>query len=54
MLNAESYMQRLICALRAAFGKRLVYVGLQGSYLRGEATEGSDIDPMVIIDDLSP
>ncbi|MBQ9141799.1 MAG: nucleotidyltransferase domain-containing protein [Lachnospiraceae bacterium] len=29
------------------FGDRLLYVGLQGSYLRGEATESSDIDIMV-------
>lgn len=28
-------------------------LGLQGSYLRGEATENSDIDIMVVIDDLS-
>ena len=53
MYNAEDYMNRLIEALKDAFGKRLIYVGLQGSYLRGEATENSDIDPMVVIDQLS-
>ena len=47
-------MNGLIGALRSAFGERLIYVGLQGSYLRGEATETSDIDPMVVIDQLSP
>jgi len=50
MLNADSYMKELIAALRATFGDRLIYVGLQGSYLRGEATETSDIDAMVVID----
>lgn len=53
MFNAEEYMRQLVSALREQFGSRLTYVGLQGSYLRGEATEDSDIDPMVVIDDLS-
>ena len=53
MVNAETYMRDLIAALQNTFGTRLVYVGLQGSHLRGEATEASDIDPMVVIDGLS-
>lgn len=53
MYNAKAYMSALIGALQNAFGKRLVYVGLQGSYLRDEATETSDIDPMVVIDQLT-
>lgn len=53
MFNAETYMCQLAAALRQQFSDRLVYVGLQGSYLRDEATENSDIDPMVVIDDLS-
>ena len=38
---------------RSAFGERLLYVGLQGSWLRGEAHENSDIDIMVILDGFS-
>ena len=53
MVNAEVYLNSLIAKLKEAFGDRLVYVGLQGSYLRGEATETSDIDPMVVIDQLT-
>ena len=53
MFDAPSYMKGLLDSLMQAFGNRLVYVGLQGSYLRGEATEHSDIDPMVVIDGLS-
>ena len=30
-----------------------MYIGLQGSYLRNEATENSDIDIMAVIDDIS-
>ena len=53
MINIETYMSRLIDMLQAQFGERLVYVGLQGSYLRGEATPKSDIDVMVVIDGLT-
>ena len=50
MVNIEHYIARLTDLLQAEFGERLLYVGLQGSYLRGEATENSDIDIMVILD----
>jgi len=53
MIDVESYIGRLIALLRECFGARVLYVGLQGSYLRGEATEQSDIDIMVVIDELS-
>ena len=53
MFRAEEYMQQLIEALKVSFVDRLIYVGLQGSYMRGEATEDSDIDPMVVIEGLS-
>ena len=53
MFLAEEYMGQLVAALRDNFSDRLLYVGLQGSYMRGEATESSDIDPVVIIDHLS-
>ena len=54
MFDAESYLARLTALLREEYGARLVYVGLQGSYMRGEATEKSDIDVMAVVDDLSP
>lgn len=53
MIPAKDYMKTLTTHLQARFGSRLLYVGLQGSYARGEATEASDIDPMVILEDLS-
>ena len=39
-------------ALDECFGERIWFVGLQGSYGRGEATESSDIDLVVILDAL--
>ena len=50
MINAKNYLSRLTGLLRQQWGERLVYVGLQGSYLRGEATENSDLDIMVVVD----
>jgi len=52
MVDIENYISRLTELLRQRFGERLLYVGLQGSYLRGEATEHSDIDIMTVIDEL--
>lgn len=53
MLDHNLYMQQLSDLLINCFGNRVLYIGLQGSYLRGEATENSDIDPMVVLDRLS-
>lgn len=53
MINIESYISKLIDSLHCQYGSRLVYVGLQGSYLREEATDNSDIDVMVVIDELT-
>ena len=41
-------------ALKDCFGQRVCFVGLQGSYARGEATENSDLDLVVILDELTP
>lgn len=53
MICIETYMTGMVTLLRQAFGSDLLYVGLQGSYLRGEATETSDIDVMVILEEVS-
>ncbi|MBR0062573.1 MAG: nucleotidyltransferase domain-containing protein, partial [Oscillospiraceae bacterium] len=53
MFDIDAYLNDLISSCRASFGDRLLYVGLQGSWLRGEADENSDIDVMVILDRFS-
>lgn len=53
MFDIENYVARLTEQLKEKFGDRLVYVGLQGSWLRGEATDDSDIDIMAVIDGMS-
>ena len=50
MFDLDKYLADLIQNCRSAFGERLLYMGLQGSWLRGEAHENSDIDVMVILD----
>lgn len=50
--DIEKYVQELIRHLQDEFGERLIYVGLQGSFRRGEADENSDIDIMVTLDRL--
>ena len=46
-------MDTFLKTLQETFGDRVWFVGLQGSYGRGEATETSDIDVVVILDELS-
>ncbi len=53
MFDLDKYLADLIMNCRSAFGERLLYMGLQGSWLRGEAHENSDIDIMVILDRFS-
>jgi len=53
MLQPGKYLSSLASLLKTAFRDRLVYMGLQGSYLRGEATEHSDIDVMVVVRNLT-
>lgn len=53
MFRIDEYIDNLTALLKDDFGKRLMYIGLQGSYLRGEETENSDIDIMAVIDGLS-
>ncbi len=53
MLRIDEYIDKLINSLKDVFGERLMYIGLQGSYLRNEETKNSDIDIMAVIDNLS-
>ena len=53
MFKTDVYIQTLIELLKVSYKERLLYVDLQGSYLRGEATDHSDIDIMVVITDIN-
>ena len=52
MIDIEKWMKVYLQLLEDSFGDRVWFVGLQGSYGRGEATESSDLDLVVILDQL--
>ena len=53
MVDITTWMNDFLQKLNHKFENRVWFVGLQGSYARGEATETSDIDTVVILDELS-
>ena len=53
MINITTWLDGFLKALHDTFVGRVWFVGLQGSYGRGEATKTSDIDVVVILDELS-
>ena len=54
MIDITVWTNNFIQVLDKTFGDRIWFAGLQGSYGRNEATETSDIDLVVILDELSP
>jgi hypothetical protein len=54
MIDISTWVNNFLKTLTENFGERVWFVGLQGSYGRGEATKTSDIDMVVILDELSP
>lgn len=50
MTDIKMWTDKFIAALNRTFPERVLFAGLQGSYSRGEATEDSDIDMVVILD----
>ena len=53
MIDISAFMDNFLKALDRTFANRVWFVGLQGSYARGEATDKSDIDIVVVLDKLS-
>lgn len=53
MIEIKKWLESFLKILQETFGERIEFVGLQGSYARGEATENSDIDIVVIFNELN-
>ena len=53
MVNIDLWMDEFLKKLDETFAERIWFVGLQGSYARGEATETSDLDVVVILNELT-
>lgn len=50
MIDIERWIKGFTERVNAVFESRVWFLGLQGSYARGEATDKSDIDVVVILD----
>ena len=50
--DIEEILKKAKAVLQKIYGKRLKGVILYGSYARGEAVEGSDIDLLVLLDNM--
>ncbi len=50
--DIKEILKKAKAALQEIYGKRLKGVILYGSYARGEAVEGSDIDLIVLLDNM--
>jgi predicted nucleotidyltransferase len=46
----EATLQAFLAGVRGRFGTRVAGIRLFGSYARGEATEDSDVDCLVLLD----
>ena len=53
MVDINSWLEEFLQKLNEVFKSRVWFVGLQGSYGRGEATETSDIDVVVILNEFT-
>ena len=53
MIDITAWTSNFLQALNRTFANRTWFVGLQGSYGRNEACDTSDIDIVVILDEVS-
>ena len=52
MIDIKAWVNTFEKRVEQTFADRVWFIGLQGSYGRGEATDTSDIDIVVILDEL--
>lgn len=51
--DIEKWVDQYVGAVRAAFEEQIWFIGLQGSWGRGEATSASDIDMVLILNSVN-
>jgi len=52
MFDVRAWLEEISGKVRECFGGRVVFIGFQGSYRWGEAMAASDVDLVVILDEL--
>ena len=52
MIDIKTWVPQFVNKVEQSFGNRIWFIGLQGSYGRNEATDASDIDVVVSLDEL--
>ena len=50
MIDIKNWISEFTKNAKNIFGKRIYFIGIQGSYARNEANEKSDIDIVLILD----
>lgn len=53
MIDIKSWISLYKETVLKVFGERVLFIGLQGSYARGEASDKSDIDVVMILDKIT-
>lgn len=51
--NLSNWLEEINEKLKSTFGDRLLLTGIQGSYRRGDASKDSDVDLVVVLDELA-
>lgn len=51
-IDIQKWLEHFVDAVQETFGTRVVLIGIQGSYGRNEATPESDLDVVVLLDEL--
>ena len=49
----DDWVDKLVSKIKNEYGDRVAFIGLQGSYKRKEASDSSDIDIVVILNELT-
>ncbi|CQR72346.1 hypothetical protein SOV_13070 [Sporomusa ovata DSM 2662] len=49
----DDWIDELVIKIKNEYGDRIIFIGLQGSYKRKEASDSSDIDIVVILNELT-
>ncbi|APH14514.1 nucleotidyltransferase domain protein [Clostridium sporogenes] len=53
IFSIDNWVEELVLKIKNEYGDRIAFIGLQGSYRRKEATDNSDIDIVVILNELT-